>query len=167
METEEEGLSLLKTEPENPQHEITGLLFMALAALLYGICGVFVRYVTAYRGLALSTIILVRGITQTALTSLIIGLLPQGHGTFRNTQRLWGAIALRGVLGALLVVTLFGSYKLLDFSIASAIFSTSKWHTTKLRHSLLTRPRPCACAYFWQRCPAGAGESTHCTRCAH
>ncbi len=165
METEEEGLPLLKTERENPQHEITGLLFMALAALLFGICGVLVRYVTAYGGLALSTVVLVRGITQTTLASLTIGLLPRGHGTFRNTQRLWGAIALRGVLGALVVVTLFDSYKLLDFSIASSIFSTSKWHTTKSRHSLLTRPRPHTCAYFWQRCPTGAGESTHCTRC--
>ncbi len=126
METEQERLPLLKTERETSQHEITGLLLMVLSALLFCTLGVLSRYVTAYRGLALSTVVLVRGITQTMLTMAAMKLLPEGQETFWNAQQLWGPIALRGVSGALVIFTLFGSFKLLDFSIATAIFSTSK-----------------------------------------
>ena len=159
METKHERLPLLTTERENLRHEITGLLLMVLAALCFGSLGVLVRYLTAYCGEALSTVVLVRGLTQTALTLLATILVPNGHKTFENTKQLWVALALRGGSGALATVALVGSYKLLDFSIASSIFYTSKSHTAASLHSPLTRPRPGACTSVRQRRSARADKT--------
>ena len=134
METKQERLPLLKKERENVHPEITGLLLMVLSALFFGLLGVLVRYVTAYCGLALSTVVLVRGATQTALTLFTTRIVSDGQKTFRNSRQLWVALALRGSSGALALVALVGSYKLLDFSVASSIFYTSKWHTTISHH---------------------------------
>ncbi len=134
MVTKQERLPLLNKERENSQHGIIGLSLMILAALFFGTLGVLVRYLTAYRGMALFTVVLVRGVTQTVLTLFTTAVVPDGHETFRNTQQLWVALALRGGSGALAVLALYGSYKLLDFSIASSIFYTSTWHTITSPH---------------------------------
>ncbi len=161
METKDERLPLLKTKREKPRHEITGYLLMILAALFFGMLGVLVRYVTAYRGLALPTVVLVRGLTQTTLTLVTMRLLPKSQRLFPKTQKLWWALALRGVLGALTITALFGSYKLLEFSIADSIFSISECCTIASHELSLTRPRHSAGAYFWQPRPARADKTTH------
>ena len=75
-------------------------LLMILAALFFGLLGVLVRYVTAYRGLALPTVVLVRGLTQTTLTLVTMRLLPEGQELLPKTQKHWRALALRGVSSA-------------------------------------------------------------------
>ncbi len=130
MQTKQERLPLLKTELENPPHEIIGLLWMALSALFFGVSGLLVRYVTAYGGLPASSVVLVRGLIQTVLMLGAISVAPDGRDVFRNTPKLWGLLALHGCSGAIGILALFGSFKLLDLSVASAIYYTSKCHTS-------------------------------------
>ncbi len=138
MQSEEERLPLLKTERTHPRHETTGLLLMALAALFFGTSVLLVRYATAYGGLAVSTAVMVRGTVQATLALLATTIVPDGQEVFQNTPKLWGLLALRGGLGALGLLASYSSFKLLDLSIASSIFYTSKCRTTTLHYKSLT-----------------------------
>ncbi len=122
-QTKQEHLPLVKNEFENPRHEIIGLLWMALSALFFGESGLLVRYVTAYGGLPASSVVLVRGLIQTILMLGAISVVIDGRDVFQNTPKLWGLLALHGILA------LFGSFKLLDLSVASGIYYTSKCDT--------------------------------------
>ncbi len=126
MRTELERRPLLKTERENASREIIGLFWMALSALFLAMSGLLVRYATGYEGLPPSTMTLIRGTIQTIFMLLAIVVVPDGRQVFRNTPKLWGLLVLHGVSGALELLTVFGSFKLLDLSVASAIFRTSK-----------------------------------------
>ncbi len=126
---EQEQLHLLKTEDENPRHEIIGLLWMALSALFIGISGLLVRYVTGYGGLPASSIVLVRGVIQTMLVLLTILVVPDSGQVFRNTRKLWGLLALHGCSGAFEILAAFGSATFLDLHVATAIYHTRKWYT--------------------------------------
>lgn len=126
MQTENERLPLLKTPTSQSTNETVGLLLMALAALFFGIQGLLVRYVTAYGGLSVSTVILIRGAIQTTLALIATSIVSDGRDVFRNSPRLWGLLALRGGAGAVAIVALFSSFKLLNLSVASSIYYTSK-----------------------------------------
>ncbi len=126
MKARQELLPLLKTARTLTRRETVGLLLMGLAALFFGASGLLVRHVTAYGGLAVSTVVLVRGIIQTTLTLLATTILPDSRDVFRNTPKLWCLLALRGVLSGVAILALYTSFKLLDLSIASSIYYTSK-----------------------------------------
>ena len=129
-QTKQEHLPLVKNEFENPRHEIIGLLWMALSALFFGESGLLVRYVTAYGGLPASSVVLVRGLIQTILMLGAISVVIDGRDVFQNTPKLWGLLALHGGSGAIGILALFGSFKLLDLSVASGIYYTSKCDTS-------------------------------------
>ncbi len=138
MPTEPERQPLLKTDLAHPRHEIAGLLLMVLAALFFSLSGVLVRYATAYGGLAVSTAVLVRGIIQTMFALVATIIVPDGREVFRNTPRLWGLLALRGSLGGAALLAIYSSLKLLDLSVASSIYYTSKCHTNAPSYKSLT-----------------------------
>ncbi len=138
MQTEPERLPLLKTDRAHPRDETAGLLLMALAALFFGASGLLVRYATAYGGLAVSTAVMLRGITQTTLALLATLVVPDGRDVFRNTPELWGLLALRGSLGGVALLAFVGAFKLLDLSIASSIYYTSTYRINKPCYASLT-----------------------------
>lgn len=121
---------LLKEEREEPKHETFGLSLMALAALFFAVQSFLVRYVTAYGTLPVSTVVLVRGITQTILGLLTTAIVPDGRDVFNNTPRLWWLLALRGFAGAVAIVALFLSFSMVPLSVASSLYYTSSYYSS-------------------------------------
>lgn len=127
MVAKNERETLLQSEhPRASRSETFGLFLMGLAAIFFGTQGLLIRYVTAYGGLSVSTVVLVRGIIQTTLTLTATAIVQDGASVFKNSPRLWALLAFRGGTGAVALLALFSSFNSLDLSIACSIYYTSK-----------------------------------------
>lgn len=108
-----------------PQKEMYGYFLILLSCLFYAVLWTAVRYVTSYRGIAVSALVFLRGFIQVVLGLIWTFTLLDYKKVLIMQPSLLRLVILRGVLGSMAMATHFTAIRLIPIGIATTLFFTN------------------------------------------
>ncbi len=117
--------------------ETYGYFLILLSCLFYAVMWAGIRYVTAYRGIAVPTMILLRGSTQIVLGLVWTFSILDYKRVFVLPWPLLRLVILRGALGSIAMASHFNAVHLIPVGVATTLFFTNPIWTILLSHFTL------------------------------
>lgn len=127
-ERDDETLPLIETyqpiysDSDSSQSQIVGITLMLVSALFFCTMTVLVRYILAYQGISVATMVLLRGTTQSSLAFVSVSMFGKVKEVFRVPRRLLPLLILRGILGSVSLSLYYMSLTRLNLGMTTSIF---------------------------------------------